>query len=99
MYSRLLSVKEQRERSAADSMRRQRNAVENQEQRLQRAERSARDFTEFRTRREQELFEEIRGEEVTLQDLKLMQARVAGLRQEEAQKEQQVAEEAQPARS
>lgn len=90
MFDSLLRIKAFREDAAAGAVTRQKRLVEERTRKLADAREEATKFHAFRIRKEQQLFEEIRGLTVALRTIEDMKRKVAGLREQESLKEQEV---------
>jgi len=93
IYDELLRIKSFREQGAANEATRRTRAVEACERAVKEAQEESVRYHRYRLRHEQELFDGISGREVSLQDVQDMRTKVAGMRAEEARKQDRIGEE------
>ena len=90
MYDDLLRIKAFREQNAAHAVMRQRRIVEERVQAVQQARDKATEFHTYRVQKEQQLFDDIKGQAVAVREIETMKQRVATLREQEAELESQI---------
>ncbi len=93
MYGELLKIKVHREQNAGQAVRRQQRVVEQQVQTVQQARQEVVQFREYRMQKEQQLFDEIKGQLVALRAIEDMNGNIAALREQEALLEARILEE------
>ncbi|MDQ5908195.1 MAG: type secretion protein [Pseudomonadota bacterium] len=93
MYGELLRIKIHREQNAGQAVRRQQQVVEQQVQMVQQARQEVVQFREYRIQKEQQLFDEIKGQLVALRAIETMNQNIAALREQEALLETRILEE------
>lgn len=81
----LLKIKQFREQRAARAVIHEQRRVEEKAKAQRQAQEQARRFSQFRAEEEIRLFERIKGQKVALRDIEQMNARVAGLREQQSQ--------------
>lgn len=85
MYDDLLRIKVFREQDAANAVTRQRYIVDKCAQEVEQARAKAVEFGAYRVEKEQQLFDDIKGQAVTMRVIDDMKLRVAALREQEAE--------------
>jgi type III secretion protein O len=90
MYEELLRIKRFREESAAHALTRQQRLLEERSATLQKARDEVASFHQYRIAKEQQLFENIKGQAVLLRAIDTMKQQVALLREQEATLESEI---------
>ena len=93
MYGELLRIKVHREQNAGQAVRRQQQVVEQQVQTVEQARQEVVQFRDYRMQKEQQLFDEIKGQLVALRAIETMNQNVAALREQEALLEARILDE------
>lgn len=93
MYGELLRIKIHREQNAGQAVRRQQQVVEQHVQTVEQARQEVVHFRDYRMQKEQQLFDEIKGQLVTLRAIETMNQNVAALREQEALLEARILDE------
>lgn len=90
MYQQLLQVKQLHEQTAANALQRSRRNVQQHIDAVQHAQQQNDNFRDFRIGREQQLFDDLKGEAVAVRRIDEMKQRVALLREQQAGLEQAI---------
>ena len=90
MYQQLLQVKQLHQQTAANALQRSRRNVQQHSDALQHARDQSQHFRDFRAKREQQLFDNLKGEAVAVRRIDEMKQRVALLREQQTSLDQAI---------